>query len=113
MRTPTYDRQLGRWRKTDHFLLRQWERRISDRMIKVILGRMQRKLRKQKKTTLIVAQDLMKKLRQRGYWVPKENKGHNLVISVEGRTLITVYYEDDMKRLLATFHSNREFQIID
>jgi len=54
MRTPTYDRQLGRWRKTDHFLLRQWERRISDRMIKVILGRMQRKLRKQKKTTLFL-----------------------------------------------------------
>lgn len=62
------NRKILEYTKTDHFLYRQWQRRIDERTLRLILIRVQRILRDQ--TNLIATTETMKKLENLGLYTP-------------------------------------------
>jgi len=67
--------------KTDHFLLRQWERKIPDEVIKAILDRIGKI---HHSTLIIISRNFLKK-----YW---KCFTEELFLIVDRRTLITCYF---------------------
>lgn len=74
---------IGEFRKTDHFIFRQWDRSINDKLLTIILKKIPSN---KKKTLLIISKRVLKKINK------KINK--ELFIKVDGNVLITCFYCD-------------------
>jgi hypothetical protein len=95
------DRHIYEYTKTDHFMLRQWERKVDDDALRYVLLRMKKRYRHVRDmATVVVTEKLMKVLRAKGL-LPKECDRHDhLVIGICEHSLITVYYEHNLPELL-------------
>jgi len=90
------------YRKTEHFLYRQWDRGVSDKLIDVIISNV--KSEPQKKSLIIAGNTFMKK-----HGVKTKNN-QNLVVVVKNRALITLYFVCDLFGFLKV--SSKRFKII-
>lgn len=75
--------KLDKFHKTDHFIYRQWDRGISDKLLSTILNSISTN---RKGTLVIVSRNILKKS---GVKIKKE-----LFIKIDENTLITCFYSD-------------------
>lgn len=89
-----YNRQILNFFKTDHFLQRQWERNIDDRLLRYVLIKLQRKLRD--RTNILVTNSTMKELIVNEIYIPKDFSKQNLLIVSHDHRLITTYFIENL-----------------
>jgi len=106
----TYGRSLLSYRKTDHFMHRQWERKIDDQLLKEVLKPLKKTFIR--KTSIIVSYKVIRKLKRKGL-IPDTYDGfRNLIISLQGSTLITLYFENDLYHFFQKTAHHTEFFIL-
>lgn len=93
-----FKRNILQFNKTDHFLLRQWERNIDDRLLRYVLIKLQRKLRD--RTNILVTTTTMKQLIKSGIYIPKDYANKNLLIVSHDNTLITTFFIENMYQFM-------------
>lgn len=74
---------INNFYKTEHFLLRQWERKISDQCLKLVLEKVKQT---NQNTLIIVSRKVLRKL--------NVNMNQELFVKVDDNTLITCFYCD-------------------
>ena len=77
------NRIIGNFKKTDHFIYRQWDRNVPDKLLMKILNKIDVN---KKKTMIIVSRKIIMKIDLK---VKKE-----LFIKLDKSTLITCFYSD-------------------
>lgn len=107
-------RQIRAFRKTSHFLYRQWDRSIDDALLTELLNHLPKPYLAQQKYNLVFSRSFCLALRKKGFFVPKLGKNECLILSIKNFTLITIYKyssTDDLLRLLKA-HRNEWFEIV-
>lgn len=66
--------------KTEHFMLRQWERKIEDKLINSALSKLSGK---KQRFLLVISRNIVKEL---------SGKNEELFILIKGRILVTCFY---------------------
>jgi hypothetical protein len=89
--------KISRFQKTDHFLYRQWDRKIEDSVIDKALAKLN--LNCKTKTHLIIG---VKFLREMGV---KASRKTNLIIVVKQNVLITLFPVSDLRSYLQSINS--------
>jgi len=82
------NKQILEFRKTDHFLYRQWDRGVSDSLIVSALGSIN--VEDSDKTILVIGNSTLKKNGE------KVKPKSNLIIILKNNKLITLYYVTDL-----------------
>ena len=99
--------------KTDHFMYRQWDRKIEDRTLRYLVLRMKRKLKRTKeKVTVIVSSEMMQQLKERDLAPRNVGRKLNLVIGLCSNRLITLYYSDDISKIFLKGNKGRKVLIL-
>ena len=75
--------KLEKFRKTDHFIYRQWDRGITDKLLSSVLNSINTN---RKNTLVIISRNILSKS---GIKIKKE-----LFIKIDKNTLITCFYSD-------------------
>ncbi len=93
------ENRIAGFDKSDHFIYRQWDRGIDDKLLSKILNRIETGT---EEFILVVSRNLIKKL------IGK--KTQELFIKIKGKILITCYYGDlDYQR---TKYKNESYRIL-
>jgi hypothetical protein len=95
--------QTFRIRKTDHFLLRQWERGFSDSFINRILYAISNF--EEGRTAYIVSLNTLKRCGE-------TKKRKNLVLVMDGIVGVTLFYVDSLAEYFSKKHNNTKYKII-
>ena len=107
-------RQINAFRKTSHFLYRQWERSIDDDLLREMLKSIPVPYLPDQKYNVVFSRAFCLALRKRGFFVPHLYKNECLILSIKNFTLITIYKytaTDDLLRLLKA-HRGEWFEIV-
>lgn len=90
------ERNINTFRKTDHFLLRQWFRNIEDSLLEKVLPQMQDATSAiDNRNALVVSQKRLSQMKKQGIDVPEIGKRQHLVIIWKRHILITVFVSND------------------
>jgi len=84
------------FKKTDHFLYRQWDRKLEDSCLEKILNKVY--ISSKKKTMLIVGSKVLKEVGCRF------RANENMIIIVRSNLLITFFVVKDLYKYLKTLH---------
>jgi hypothetical protein len=107
------ERKIYHLVKTDHFLYRQWDRKIDDSTLRYLALRMKRKLEKTKgNVTVIVSSEMMKQLKERELAPRSTGRKFNLVIGLCRNRLITLYYSKDISSIFLRGNKGRKVLIL-
>ncbi len=93
------ERIIAGFRKADHFLYRQWDRSVDDRLLIELMRALPAKHDAKAKYNLIFGYQYCQKLRQQGFDVPKLRKGECLVLALKNFVLITIYKYNSLNQL--------------
>ena len=91
---------IAGYHKTEHFLLRQWERNVNDNILLLALNRVERS---NKNFLLIISRDFIKRY-------CKEDTPE-LFIKIKGRQLVTCYYAELASQMRE--NNNESYCLID
>ena len=83
--------------KTEHFLYRQWDRGIEDNILEAIICKIRPK---KAKTTIITSPDFLKSLNR------KILKKSHLIIVAKGKSLLTIFFVNDLYAYLKSRKGN-------
>ncbi|MDD2386095.1 MAG: hypothetical protein PHP52_04870 [Bacteroidales bacterium] len=83
---------VANFKKTDHFLYRQWDRKIDDSLLEKILNKINENI--SSKTFVVVGNKLLKK-----FGLKVSNKA-NLIIVANTNLLITIFMVEDLYQYL-------------
>ncbi len=106
--------KIRAFRKTSHFLYRQWDRSIDDTLLLELLNHLPKPYLANQKYNLVFSKTFCLALRKKGFHVPALGKNECLILSIKNFTLITVYKyssTDDLLRLLKA-HQGDWFEIM-
>jgi hypothetical protein len=86
------EHSINTFRKTDHFMLRQWFRKIDDSFLETILPQMQYVTRPtDSRNALVISQKSLVQMKSQGIDVPQIGRHHQLVVIWKAYLLITIY----------------------
>ena len=92
-----YEKEIIGFKKTDHCLLRQWERKISDRLLYLILK--YARFDPEGKCIFIGTWPFLKKWLEKGDYIPMEMEGLNLIVVLDCKYVITCFFCKDPEYL--------------
>ncbi len=87
-------RFIGYFRKTDHFMKRQWFRYIEDSFLEKLLPKFSKHQDSNAKKAIIISRNSLKKMNIMGKETPKLKQTQHLVIILESNRLVTIYISD-------------------
>ena len=102
------------FRKTNHFLFRQWDRCINDTLLQEFMRNLPRHYNPKAKYNLVFSRSYCLTLIAKGFEVPKLNKNECIILAIENFRLLTIYKytsTDDLFVLLKA-HRGEIFEII-
>jgi hypothetical protein len=86
------ERSINIFRKTDHFMWRQWNRNVEDSFLEKILPQMQYATRPtDNRNALVISQKCLAEMKKQGIDVPQIHRRQHLVVIWKAHLLITVY----------------------
>jgi len=88
--------KISAYHKTDHFLYRQWDRKISEELLSEVFNKIGDIKKESKKILFIVGNRMLRK-----YKCAKTSK-ENLVIVLKNNVLVTLFLVDDLYQYLKT-----------
>ena len=101
------------FRKTSHFLYRQWDRSIDDQLLLELMRHLPPQYDPDTKHNLLFSYQYCQTLPKRGFFVPQMKKHECLVISLKNFALITVYtYHSANLMGIFAAHRGESFTII-
>lgn len=86
------ERSINTFRKTDHFMFRQWFRHIEDSFLETILPQMHYATQPaDSRNALVISQKSLVEMKKQGIDVPQIDKHQHLVVIWKAHLLITIY----------------------
>ena len=86
------ERHIHTFRKTDHFMRRQWFRNVEDSFLEKILPQLQYETNAaDSRNALLISQKCLTQMKKQGIDVPQIGKRQHLVVIWRAYLLITVY----------------------
>ncbi len=92
-----------KFHKTEHFLYRQWDRGVGDDVVNRVTSKIN--IGDSKPTIIIVSFKFLKSLKV------QISKNAHLIIVASGRTLLTLFFVDDLYAYLKSKKGNLSFLI--
>jgi len=89
--------------KTDHFIYRQWDRAVEDKVIDAIICKVKPI---KAKTTIIVSPKFLKSLNRKIF------KKSHLIIVAKGKSLLTLFFVNDLYAYLKSQKDNINPRIV-
>jgi hypothetical protein len=86
------ERSINTFSKTDHFMLKQWFRKVEDSFLETILPQMQYVTQPtDSRNALVISQKSLAQMKFQGIDIPQIGRHHHLVVIWKAHLLITIY----------------------